>query len=198
MKDFYNAVEDRRTIYALSKESTISDDKLKEVLEHAIKHTPSAFNSQSTRFVLLTGKEHDKLWDIAINSLKAIVPADQFASTEEKINSFKAGYGTVLYFEDLSIIEDLQQNFPLYKDNFPVWAQQANGMHQYVVWTALELEGLGASLQHYSELIEAEVKKAWNLNNSWKLIAQMPFGKPVAGPSDKQYNSLEERVIIFK
>lgn len=197
MKDFYNAVENRRTIYALSKESTISDDKLKELLEHAVKHTPSAFNSQSTRLVLLAGKEHDKLWDSAMEALRKIVPADQFASTEEKINSFKAGYGTVLFFEDISIVEGLQQNFPLYKDNFPVWSQQSNGMHQYVVWTALELEGLGASLQHYGELIEAEVKKTWGLHDSWKLIAQMPFGKPVADASEKQYNSLEERVKIF-
>jgi predicted oxidoreductase (fatty acid repression mutant protein) len=28
-------------------------------------------------------------------------------------------------------------------------------MHQLVVWTALEIEGYGASLQHYNELIEA-------------------------------------------
>ncbi|NFV72581.1 nitroreductase, partial [Clostridium botulinum] len=39
--------------------------------------------------------------------------------------------------------------------------------------------GFGASLQHYNELIEEDVKKEWNIPNNWKLIAQMPFGKPV-------------------
>lgn len=197
-KDFLTAVADRRTFYGISKETIVSDEKIKEIIETAVKHTPSAFNSQSTRVVLLLGKQHDRLWDITKDALRKVVPADQFSSTEEKINSFQSGYGTVLYFEDNSIIESLQKQFALYKDNFPVWAQQANGMHQFVIWTALEIEGYGVSLQHYNELIEADIKKEWNIPNNWKLIAQMPFGKPTAGPGEKQYQPIEERVKIFK
>jgi predicted oxidoreductase (fatty acid repression mutant protein) len=125
-------------------------------------------------------------------------PADQFATTEEKINSFHDGYGTVLYFEDVSVTEALQQQFPLYKDNFPIWAQQSNGMLQFIIWTALDIEGYGASLQHYSELIEADVKKEWNIPSNWKLIGQMPFGKPTADPKAKEYQPLEERIQIIK
>jgi len=88
-----------------------------------------------------------------------VVPEDKFQPTDEKINSFRSGYGTVLFFEDMSIVESLQKQFPLYKDNFPVWAEQTNWMHQFIIWTALEIEGYGASLQHYTELIDAEVKK---------------------------------------
>ena len=95
-KDFFTAVADRRSFYGISKEAVVSDDKIKEIIEHAVKHTPSAFNSQSTRIVLLLGKEHDKLWDITMEALRKIVPADNFSSTEDKINSFKNGYGTVL------------------------------------------------------------------------------------------------------
>jgi uncharacterized protein len=197
-KNFYKAVADRRTFYGISKESPVSDERIKEVVEHAVKHTPSAFNSQSTRVVLLLEKQHDKLWDITKEALRKIVPADQFSSTEEKINSFRSGYGTILFFEDKSIIESLQAQFAAYKDNFPIWSQQANGMHQYVIWTALEIEGLGVSLQHYNELIEADVKKEWSIPSNWKLIAQMPFGTPTAAPGEKQYQSLEERVKVFK
>jgi uncharacterized protein len=197
-KDFLKAVEDRRSFYGISKEAVVSDDRIKEIIDHAVKHTPSAFNSQSARVVLLLGNQHDKLWDITKEALRKIVPAGQFSSTEEKINSFKSGYGTVLFFEDNSIIESLQQQFALYKDNFPIWSQQSSGMHQFVIWTALELEGLGASLQHYNELIEADVKKEWSIPNNWKLIAQMPFGKPIAQPGEKQFLPLEERVKIFK
>jgi predicted oxidoreductase (fatty acid repression mutant protein) len=197
MKNFYDAVKERRSIYAITKESPISDDKIQEIIEHAVKHTPSAFNSQSARVVLLLGKEHDKLWDITTEALRKVVPQDQFSQTEEKINSFKNGYGTVLFFEDNSIVEGLQNQFPLYRDNFPLWSQHSTGMHQYVVWTALSAEGLGASLQHYSELIEEEVKKAWQIPSHYKLIAQMPFGKPSAGPSEKQYNPIEDRVKVF-
>ena len=197
-KDFFTAVADRRSFYGISKEAVVSDDKIKDIIEHAVKHTPSAFNSQSTRVVLLLGKEHDKLWDITMKALRKIVPADNFSSTEDKINSFKNGYGTVLYFEDNSVIESLQKQFALYKDNFPIWSQQTSGMHQFVIWTALEIEGFGASLQHYNELIENDVKKEWSIPENWKLIGQMPFGKPTAKPDEKQFSPLEERIKVFK
>lgn len=197
-KDFLTAVADRRTFYGISKGTAVSDDRIKEVIEHAVKNTPSAFNSQSARVVLLLGNHHDRLWDITKEALRKVVPADQFSSTEEKINSFKSGYGTVLFFEDNSIIESLQAQFALYKDNFPVWSQQSSGMHQFVIWTALEEEEFGASLQHYNELIEADVKKEWSIPDNWKLIAQMPFGKPTSEPGEKQFEPLSDRVRIFK
>ena len=197
-KDFYTAVADRRSFYGISKEKVTTDEVIKEVIEQAVKNTPSAFNSQSARVVLLLEKHHDKLWDITKETLRKIVPADKFGATEDKINSFRNGYGTVLFFEDTSVIESLQKQFALYKDNFPVWSQQSSGMHQYVIWTALEIEGFGASLQHYNELIEDDVKKEWNIPSNWKLIAQMPFGKPTAQPDEKQFQPLEDRIKVFK
>jgi Predicted oxidoreductase related to nitroreductase len=197
-KEFLKAVEDRRSFYKISKESTINDQRINEILEHTIKHAPSAMNSQSSRIVLLLGKHHDRLWNITKEALRKIVPADQFSSTEDKINAFQNGYGTVLFYEDSCVIESLQQQYSLYKDNFPVWSQQANGMHQYIIWTALEAEGLGASLQHYNELIESDVRNEWRIPNNWKLIAQMPFGKPVSEPKEKQYQPLEARIKVFK
>ena len=158
-KDFYTTVEKRRSYYGIGKETAVSDEKIKEVVEHAVKHTPSAFNSQSARVIVLLGTQHDKLWNITKDALRKIVPAENFAATEEKIDSFKSGYGTVLFFEESTVIDALQKQFPLYAHNFPVWSQQSNGMLQFVIWSGLEAEGLGASLQHYTELIETEVKK---------------------------------------
>lgn len=197
-KDFLTAIKDRRTYYGITKEATLPDDKLKEILSHAVLHTPSAFNSQSARIVLLLGEQHNRLWDMTKEALRRIVPPEHFGSTEAKINGFRSGYGTVVYFEDQKVIEDLQQEFDLYKDNFPVWSLQSSGMLQLVIWTALENEGLGASLQHYNELIEADVKKAWNLPEHWKLLAQMPFGKPTAQPGAKEFDPLDERFKIFE
>ncbi len=71
-------------------------------------------------------------------------------------------------------------------------------MHQLVVWTALEAEGLGATLQHYNPLIDDEVKKEWNVPSNWKLIAQMPFGNPTAQPGDKEFKPLEDRIKFYK
>lgn len=197
-KEFYEAIKERRSVYAISKESTISDDRIVEVVNEAVKYNPSAFNSQSGRAVVLLGENHDKLWDLTMEALRKIVPADQFAPTEEKINSFKNGYGTVLFFEDINTIEALQQQFALYSDNFPVWSQHSSGMLQYIVWTSLAIEGLGASLQHYNPLIENKIKEVWQIPDNWKLVAQMPFGKPVAPAGVKAFLPLEDRVKIFK
>ncbi|HHW68065.1 MAG TPA: nitroreductase family protein [Epulopiscium sp.] len=197
-KEFLKAVENRRSIYGISKASTISNQRIKEIIEHTVKYAPSAMNSQSARIVVLFGKHHDRLWDITMEALRKIVPANQFSDTENKINSFKSGYGTILFYEDQSVIESLQEQFALYKDNFPKWSQQSSGMHQLIVWTALEAEGLGASLQHYNELIETEVRNEWNIPGNWQLIAQMPFGKPTAAPGEKEFKSLEERIKFFE
>ncbi len=198
-KEFLTAVKDRRTYYGISKEPTITDARIQEIVEYAVKHTPSPFNSQSARVVLLLGGQHDKLWDITKETLRKVVPADRFAATEEKINtSFRSGYGTVLFFEDQAVVQGLQQQFPLYADNFPLWSLQSSGMHQFVVWTALEIEGFGASLQHYNPLIDDAVKQQWGLPEEWKMLAQMPFGKPTAQPGNKEFKPLAERVKVFK
>lgn len=69
-KDFYTAIKERRSYYGINKEVQVSDEKIKEIVEFAVKHTPSAFNSQTTRLVVLTGAAHDKLWDITTQELK--------------------------------------------------------------------------------------------------------------------------------
>lgn len=198
MKSFKQMIEDRRSYYAINKTSSISDQEIKEIIEHAVKYVPSAFNSQSARVVLLLGENHDKLWEITRETLRKIVPADAFESTEKKMDAFKNGYGTVLFFEDQSVIKGLQEQFALYKDNFPVWSLQSSGMLQYTIWITLEAAGLGASLQHYNPLIDDEVKKAWNLPDEWKLLAQMPFGTPVMEPGEKDFLPVEDRFKVFK
>lgn len=197
-KDFAKAIEERRTYYGLSKETVVSNDRIKEVVEHAVKYTPSAFNSQSARVVVLLEKEHDKLWSITMEALRKVMPEENFKSTEDKINSFASAYGTILYYEDQNVVKSLQEQFALYKDNFPVWSQQSSGMLQLVIWVALENEGFGASLQHYTELIEKEVAKAWDIPDNWKLIGQMPFGKPTSEPGDKEFAPVSERVRVIK
>lgn len=197
-KSFFSAVKDRRTFYGISKGFVVSDERIQQIVEEAVKYTPSAFNSQSARVVVLLGDQHDKLWTATNNELRKIVPAENFAPTEEKLNSFRSGYGSILFFEDSAVVENLQKQFPLYKDNFPIWSNQSSGMLQFVVWSALELEGFGVSLQHYNPLIDEAVKETWSIPEQWKLIAQMPFGKPIAAPETKKFQVLEEHIRIYK
>jgi uncharacterized protein len=196
--DFYTALKERRSIYAITKDSMVSDERILEVVNDAVKYAPTAFNSQSGNVVVLLGEQHNKLWDITKETLRKIVPAGSFSQTEDKINSFRDGYGTILFFEDQSIIESLQKQFELYKDNFPVWSLESSGMLQYIIWTSLDLEGFGASLQHYNPLIDEDVRKEWGIPSNWKLLGQMPFGKPTAPAGDKEFKPLDERVKVFK
>ncbi|WP_300380498.1 nitroreductase family protein [Clostridium sp.] len=197
-KGFYNAVEERRSIYAIGKDINLSEDKIVGLIEHAVLHAPTAFNSQTGRVLVLFGASHDKLWNITMESLRKVVPASSFSSTEDKINSFKAGYGTVVYFEDQDTIKNLQGKFDLYKDNFPVWSEQGTGILQYIIWTSLSIEGIGASLQHYTELIEKDFRKEFNIPSSWKMTAQMPFGSIEASAGDKEFMDLKDRLRIEK
>ena len=198
-ESFFDAVRNRRTFYLISNEKIVSYERIKDIVNDAVKYTPSAFNSQTARIVLLLGEQHEKLWDVVKAELKKIVPAEKFKSTEDKVDgAFRSGYGTVLYFEDMSVVEGLQQQFPAYKENFPLWSNQSSGMLQFVIWTALELEGLGASLQHYNPVIDNAVKAEWNIPDSWKLIAQMPFGKAIQNQGEKEFKPLEERIKVYK
>lgn len=196
-KTFFEAVEARRSCYALSADISLSDEQIRQLIARAVKNAPSAFNSQSSRLALLQGEEHKALWGIVMEALRAKVPAASFAPTEEKIKAFAAAHATVLYFEDQDTVRSLQEQFPSYSRNFPVWSEQHSGIMQFIIWTALAEAGIGASLQHYNELIEDEVKKRWSLPASWKLIAQMPFGKIVTQPQAKEFLPLETRLRVF-
>ncbi len=196
-RDFYEAVKNRRSMYALSNASPISDERIEGIIKHAVKYTPSPFNIQSGRAVLLLGKHHHRLWEITKMVLKERVSAKKYPKTEAKLNTFQAGHGSILFFENQEDVEHLQQRFPRYSETFPLWSQQSSGMLQYIIWAALEMEGLGASLQHYNPLIDEQVKKEWDLPEKWLLISQMPFGEPTEGPGDKEFKPLEERVKIF-
>lgn len=197
-RSFAEALEHRRSYYSISSDSPVLDEEVVHIIRTAVKYVPSAFNSQSTRIVLLLGDEHKKLWDIVKNTLKQRISPEAFVKTEAKIDGcFACGHGTVLYFEDTEAVKNLQEAFPTYSENFPTWSQHTSAMHQLAIWTMLEDAGLGASLQHYNPLIDEEVRRTWKLPESWMLIAEMPFGMPTAEPGAKEFQELSERIKIF-
>lgn len=187
----------RRTIYGLNKNLTIPTSRIQGLVNETTLHTPSSFNSQPGRAVILLGAEHDKLWDITSSTLQAIVPEANWQSTADRMAMFKGAAGTVLFFEDEETTKGMQAKFPMYADRFGPWAVQSLGMQQHLLWTALELEGLGANLQHYNPLIDAKVAETWGLPASWKLNAQLVFGGRAGEAGEKTFMPLEERVKTF-
>ena len=195
--NFIETITKRRSCYHLGKLPVEKQKLVPQILEQCLFNAPSAFNSQGARVVLLENENHKKLWDIVLSTLQKIVPSENFAPVQEKINSFAAANSTILYLEDKTVTESLQKQFPAYAANFPVWAEQANGMLQFSVWSALAGNGIGASLQHYNPIIDEEVHKTFSLPDTWRLIAQMPIGEILSAPQGKTYEPLEKRLKIL-
>ena len=108
-----------------------------------------------------------------------------------------AGAGTVRFFEDQTVVKGLQDKFPPYAENFPVWAEHADAMHQYAIWTALASINVGASLQHYNPVIDEAVARTWNVPASWKLRAQLVFGGIAAPAGEKSFEPVEARLKVY-
>lgn len=185
------ALKARRSCYQICKELPISEDEAVKLITDATELVPDAFNMRSQRVVVALGEKQDELWETIYDSFGGKV-------AHEKIDGFKAGAGTVLYFYDRAVVEAMQQQFPRYADNFPIWAQQANGMLQLAVWTGLREAGVGANIQHYNPVIDDVVRKLFNLPDTWELVAQMPFGGIAGDPAPKDGEDISKRVVIAR
>ena len=196
---FNKLTAQRRSIYALGDQLTNSPEEIYDLIITAIKNSPTAFNSQTVRAVVLFGKSSDKVWDIVEVALKEVVKDPQaFPETQQKIASFRAGFGTVLFLTETDTVHELEKQFPAYADNFADWAEQGIGGAQQAVWTALAEQQIGASLQHYNPLIDDAIHQAFNLPDSWQLRAEMPFGSIEAPAGNKDFRDDSEKFKLIK
>lgn len=185
------SLKKRRSYYEINKDLTVSEQEIEDKIKEVTELVPDAFNMKSARVVLALGDKHDLLWDEIYNVFEGKV-------SREKIDTFKAGAGTVLFLYDEETVKGVQEKFPRYAENFPIWANQANGMLQLSIWTMLRELNLGASLQHYNPAIDTKVKKLFDIPKEYKLIAQMPFGGIVSEPDKKEKEDIDKRVKVFK
>lgn len=194
---FIELIKNRRSIYAIGNNLSQSNDEIEKLIQEAIRHSPSAFNSQSSRAVILFGQSHHKFWDTVLEVLKSIVPAEAVSGTEQKIQSFAAGAGTVLFYEDQNVVKGLQEQFAAYADNFPIWSEHSTAIAQFAVWNILTEQGIGASLQHYNPIIDEKINVLFNIPSEWKLRAQLVFGSIEAKAGEKTFIDDESRFKTF-
>ncbi len=187
----------RRSRYAIENKLPLSQEEFLLLVENALKYCPSANNSQSGRIVVLLQEHHNKFWETLKTLLQEMIKPEKFPKTALKIDEFNAGYGTILFFEDQETVTGLQTKYPKYAHNYPDWSMQSSGILQYIIWTALSSVNIGASLQHYTEIINEYVTLQYNIPRNWKLISQMPFGGIVAEPEEKTFLPLSERMRIY-
>ncbi|MCH3921849.1 nitroreductase family protein [Limosilactobacillus sp.] len=197
--EFNELAAKRRSIYALGDQVTATPEEIYDLVKKTVRNSPSAFNSQTVRAVVLFNQASDKVWDIVEEALQKIVtdPA-AFQKTKKKIATFRAGYGTILYLTDTTTVHELEKKFPTYAANFAPWAEQAIGGAQQAVWTALAEQGIGASLQHYNPLIDDAIHQAFDLPAEWQLRAEMPFGSIEAPAGDKDYLDEDQVFKLIK
>ena len=194
---FLDHIKQRRTIYAVGKNVPLTPEQIESVIKEAVNHSPSAFNSQTSRIVTLFGESHLQFWNVVRETLRKIVPEAAFEGTNAKINSFAAGYGTVLFYEDQDVVKSLQEQFALYADNFPVWSEHSSAIAQFAVWTALSEQNVGASLQHYNPIVDAEIAEIFDIPANWKLRAQLVFGSIEAPAGEKTFMAEADRFKTF-
>lgn len=194
---FLDHIKQRRTIYAVGKNVPLTPEQIESVIKEAVNHSPSAFNSQTSRIVTLFGESHLQFWNVVRETLRKIVPEAAFEGTNAKINSFAAGYGTVLFYEDQDVVKSLQEQFVLYADNFPVWSEHSSAIAQFAVWTALSEQNIGASLQHYNPIVDAEIAEIFDIPANWKLRAQLVFGSIEAPAGEKTFMAEVDRFKTF-
>ena len=198
MKDFLELIRGRRSVYALNTNTAVSQKQIMNVIERCVYEAPSAFNSQSPRIVVLFKDSSKKFWNLTMDSLRKVIPPEKFGPTEEKINAFMQGVGTILFYDDDKITQDLQEKFPTYKALFPQWAEHNNAILQYMVWAALTELGVGANLQHYNPLVDEMAATSFDIPKNWRLIAQLNFGAVVRPADEKSHEPLKDRIKVFE
>jgi predicted oxidoreductase (fatty acid repression mutant protein) len=191
MTQLTEILQKRRSVYALNCNLPVSEEAVIDLVKKVTELVPDAFNMKSQRVIIALGDKQDALWDGIYDAFGGKV-------AREKIDSFKAAYGTILYFIDDNTVKALQEKFPSYAENFPVWAQQANGMLQINIWAGLAELGVGANIQHYNPVIDHLVKDMFQVPDGYRLIAQMPFGSVESEREPKEKEDISVRVTIAR
>lgn len=191
--DLLDDMRKRRSIYTLSNRVSHSPEYLTELIKQAVRCCPSAQNAQSARVVILLEYAHYNFWEMVRDVQRNQLPERIFEGASVKLDRCSSAYGTVLFFEDLAVIQALQKQKPLQAHDFEIWSEQTSGMVQFAVWAVLSSTGLGASLHHYNPDINIKTAKMFELPESWQLKSQLVFGsivKPASIKSELDDSSL--------
>jgi len=204
--DYLKGVSYRRTIYGLNNKSPVSDERILEIIKAVAITSPSSYNTQPGRFTVLLGAQHRKLWDIVSEIALPIVTQHAGEAAAKglggQFGAFKAAYGSVLFWEDNAVVKKAGETHAAVAHLFPQFSEHSDAMAQVQIWTALELEGFGANLQHMGAGFppaEEAIRKEWNIPAEWSLKANMNFGGLAQDrPARPDKLPIDETVKVFK
>lgn len=198
MTAFKQVIKNRRSIYALGNNSEYSIEEIVLSIRETQKDVPSAFNSQTTRLVILNGEANTKFWDLILEVQENVLDQATWDFMSPIMHGAKNGIGTVLFFED----RDAVAKMPTVGQRTEAYKQNNSANSQYGVWLALAEMNLGGSLQHfnigYEQGFDKAIREMFNLPDSYELIAQMPFGSIEQAAGDKEYIDSDVQVQLIK
>lgn len=197
MSEFSNLLEKRRTIYALGNKTSYTKEEIVNAIRHAVRQSPSASNSQTTRAVVLFDDANKKAWNHIYDVQKEVLPEQVWNMMSGVIeNARDSAVGTVLFFEDRDAVEAM----PTSEATRENYKQNNAGIAQYAVWLSLAEMDLGASLQHfnvgYEQGFDKAIREMFELPESFELIAQMPFGSIEQAASEKEHIDTDIQVKV--
>ncbi|KAH7374587.1 Nitroreductase-like protein [Plectosphaerella cucumerina] len=198
------AAKHRRSVYGLKDTSHVSDERIQEIISNVLSFTPSSYNTQPARITLVLGEKHKQLWDVVIETAEPILKGfgpGVWDAMGPRFQAFKNAYGSVLFWDSGDAIKSAQQTHQSAAHMFEQFADHASGMAQLLIWTALELEGFGANLQHMAAIppVEAALKKFLQVPEDYSLKANMNFGEEAQPhPEVPTKLPLSETLVVVK
>ncbi|KAL6947425.1 hypothetical protein ACO0QE_002309 [Hanseniaspora vineae] len=185
-----DAVTARRSIYSLKPElpAGVKLADVESIVQTIIKETPTSFNSQVNRAVILAEDAHKKVWDQVLNSIN-----DE--KINQKVQSVKDdAYGTIVFFTDDATTEELQAKFPAWTSSFQSFAQASSGAAQIATWTTLATANVHGTLNHFNGYVKAALGDV--VPKNWTIEAQLVFGSKNGEPREKTYIDNKVKLIL--
>ncbi|KAM5349435.1 hypothetical protein ACJ41O_005940 [Fusarium nematophilum] len=194
----------RRTVYGLKDTSHVPDSRIEEIVQQVLDFSPSSFNSQPGRVTIVLGEKHKELWQVIIDAAKPVLEAagpGVWEAMGPRFEGHKSAYGSVLFWDSKEAIKQAGETHQSAAQMLPQFAEHASGMAQIFVWTALEIEGFGANLQHMGAVpgVEAALHKFLSVPDDYVLKANLNFGeKAQPHPEKPEKLPLKETLKIIK
>lgn len=199
MTDLITTIQKRRSQYAISGQSQVSNEKVAEVVTQVNREVPTAYNSQTNRVVLVFGQANEKVWQHIADVQRSVLGEEGWQMMGGIIEGAKNAQGTALFFAD---IEAVKNWIPATEERQEVFKQHNSANAQYATWLALTDLGLGATLQHFNighdQGHDKGIREILDLPDSYELVAQMPFGAIEEPAGEKEYIDSETLVQVYK
>ncbi|KAL5342473.1 Nitroreductase-like protein [Aspergillus crustosus] len=171
----------RRTVHSLAGTSSVSDERVKEIVSNVLSFAPSSYNTQPVRISLALGDKHKQLWDVILQTAEPVLTAinpEIWKRLGPFLQSHREAYGSILFWERTTTTAEAATTHKATAHMFSEWGDHAQGIHQILIWTALELEGVGANLQHMNGIppVEVAIRKFAGVPEDYKLKAHLNYG----------------------